>query len=84
MKKSILLLLISIFYQSVLAQKEGYWDKDRATTKEITVSARDKIIVKTDDFPVGTTELIYRITILDENQQLAGSLVSLLKAIPDP
>ena len=84
MKKIILLLLISIFYHSAFAQKEGYWDKERATTKEITVLAGEKMIVKSDDFPVGTTELIYRITILDENQQLAGSLVSLLKAIPDP
>ena len=73
-----------MFCQSVCAQQDGYWDKDRATTKEIVVTARDRIVVKTDDFPVGTTELIYRITILDDNQQLAGSLVSVLKAIPDP
>lgn len=78
------MLLISIFYQSVFAQKEGYWDKERATTKEIIVSARDRIVIKTDDFPIGTTELIYRITLLDDNQQLAGSLVSVLKSIPDP
>lgn len=78
------MLFISIFYQSAFAQKEGYWDKDRATTKEIIVSARDRIMVKTDDFPIGTTELIYRITLLDDNQQLAGSLVSVLKSIPDP
>ena len=84
MKKIIALLFISIFYQSIFAQKDGYWDKERATTKEIIVSARDRVIVKTDDFPIGTTELIYRITLLDENQQLASSLVSLLKAIPDP
>jgi hypothetical protein len=49
--------------------------KERATTKEIVVSARDRIVIKTDDFPVGTTELIYRITLLDDNQQMAGSLV---------
>jgi hypothetical protein len=83
-KKIVSLLFISIFYQSAIAQKDGYWDKDRATTKEISVSARERIVVKTDDFPVGTTELIYRITILDENQQMASSLVSVLKAIPDP
>jgi hypothetical protein len=59
-------------------------DKERATTKEIVVSARDRIVIKTDDFPVGTTELIYRITLLDDNQQMAGSLVSVLKSIPDP
>jgi tetratricopeptide (TPR) repeat protein len=83
-KKIVVLLFISIFYQSAFAQKDGYWDKDRAATKEIIVSARDRIVVKTDDFPIGTTELIYRITLLDDNQQLAGSLVSVLKSIPDP
>jgi hypothetical protein len=41
--------------------------------------ARDRIVIKTDDFPVGTTELIYRITLLDDNQKIANSLVSLLK-----
>jgi hypothetical protein len=83
-KKVYLLLFISICFQSVQAQKEGYWDKERAMTKEILVSARDRIVVKSDDFPVGTTELIFRITLLDNNQQMAGSLVSVLKAIPDP
>ncbi len=84
MKKIILGLLISFFYQSAFAQKTGYWDKERATYKEISVSARDRIIVETDDFPAGTTELIYRITLLDDNQQMASSLVSVLKSIPDP
>ncbi|MBA0883071.1 tetratricopeptide repeat protein [Flavobacterium undicola] len=84
MKKIILVLLISIFYQSVFAQKSGYWDKERATSKEIVVSARDRIIIETDDFPAGTTELIYRITLLDDNQQMTSSLVSVLKSIPDP
>jgi hypothetical protein len=83
-KKIVLLLFVSIFYQSGFAQKDGYWDKDRSTTKEIIVSARNRIVIKTDDFPIGTTELIYRITLLDDNQQLAGSLISLLKSIPDP
>ncbi|MFM2368942.1 MAG: hypothetical protein RL619_1242, partial [Bacteroidota bacterium] len=55
-----------------------------ATTEEISVSARDRIIIKTQDFPEGTTEVVYRITLLDKNQQIAGSLVSVLKAIPDP
>jgi hypothetical protein len=56
----------------------------KSHNKEIVVSARDRIVIKTDDFPVGTTELIYRITLLDDNQQMANSLVSVLKAIPDP
>lgn len=78
------MLFVSIFYQAVCAQKTGYWDKERATYKEIVLSARDRIIVETDDFPAGTTELIYRITLLDDNQQMASSLVSVLKSIPDP
>lgn len=68
----------------LFAQKVGYWDKERSTTKEVVVSARDRILIKIDDLPTGTTEVIYRITILDNNQQMANSLVSVLKAIPDP
>jgi tetratricopeptide (TPR) repeat protein len=83
-KKIIALLTISLFCPAVFAQQDGYWDKERAITKEVVVSARDRIVIKTDDFPVGTTELIYRITLLDDNQQMAGSLVSVLKSIPDP
>ena len=83
-QKITLIIVTIISFQSVFAQKDGYWDKTRATTEEITVSARDRIIIKTQDFPEGTTEVVYRITLLDKNQQMAGSLVSVLKAIPDP
>ncbi len=72
------------FGANSFAQQDGYWDKDRSTVKEIVASARDRIIVKSEDLPVGTTEIVYRITVLDQNQQLANSLISLLKAIPDP
>ncbi|HEY6141905.1 MAG TPA: tetratricopeptide repeat protein [Flavobacterium sp.] len=77
-------LFISILSNSIFAQKDGYWDKERAFKKEIVVSARDRIIIKTDDLPVGTTEVVFRITLLDGNQQMASSLVSVLKSIPDP
>ncbi|WP_035671952.1 M48 family metallopeptidase [Flavobacterium sp. 83] len=83
-KNFIALFLFLIATNAVFSQKDGYWDKARATTEEILVSARDRIIIKTQDFPEGTTEVIYRITLLDKNQQMAGSLVSVLKAIPDP
>lgn len=83
-KKILFVLFISISTGSVFAQKDGYWDKERAFKKEIVVSARDRIIIKTDDLPVGTTEVVFRITLLDENQQMASSLVSVLKSIPDP
>jgi hypothetical protein len=83
-KNFIVLILFLITINTVFSQKDGYWDKARATTEEISVSARDRIIIKTQDFPEGTTEVVYRITLLDKNQQMAGSLVSVLKAIPDP
>jgi tetratricopeptide (TPR) repeat protein len=83
-KKLLLVFLISISFQAVFAQQDGYWDKERASTKEIVVSARNRIVIKTEDLPVGTTEVVYRITLLDENQQMASSLVSVLKSIPDP
>lgn len=84
MNKIVFLLLSSIFFQLGFAQQDGYWDKDRSTTMEIIVAARDRVVIKTDDFPIGTTELIYRITLLDDNQKMASSLVSVLKSIPDP
>ena len=84
LKKIVLLLFISISTTSVFAQKDGYWDKERAFNKEIVVSARERIVVKTEDLPVGTTEVVFRITLLDQNQQMANSLVSVLKSIPDP
>jgi hypothetical protein len=84
-KKSFIFLMLSLLaIQTVFSQKDGYWDKARATTEEISVSARERIIIKTQDFPEGTTEVVYRITLLDKNQQMAGSLVAVLKAIPDP
>jgi tetratricopeptide (TPR) repeat protein len=69
---------------SLSAQQTGYWDKSRVTAKEITLGAGNRITVKSEDFPKGTTEIIYRITLLDDNQQLVTSLVSLLKSVPDP
>lgn len=84
MKTYFCTLFIFIFSHSLSAQQTGYWDKIRVTTKEITLGAGNRITVKSEDFPKGTTEIIYRITLLDDNQQLASSLVSLLKSVPDP
>ena len=82
-KNIIPFILITVSFNT-FAQKDGYWDKDRATTKEIIAYARDRVTLKTEDLPVGTTEIVYRITLLDENQEMSNSLVSVLKAIPDP
>lgn len=84
MKTNKILILSILFSNLLFSQKDGFWDKERATTKEVTVSAGEKIILKTEELPVGTTELIYRITLLNESQKLTNSLASVLKSIPDP
>ncbi len=84
MKTHIFNYFILFFTLSLSAQQTGYWDKTRVTAKEITLGAGNRIVIKSEDFPKGTTEIIYRITLLDDNQQLASSLVSLLKSVPDP
>lgn len=82
MKKIALLFLFT--FQLIAQSPQGFWDKDRITSKEITVSAGNKITIKSEDFPIGTTEIVYRITLLDENQKMTSDLASVLKAIPDP
>lgn len=77
-------ILLLVFSVNSSAQEGGYWDKARATTKQVVISARNRIVIPTDELPAGTTEVVFRITLLDENQQMANSLVSVLKAIPDP
>lgn len=82
MRKNILLLLfISTFS---FAQQNGYWDNQRATTKEISLSAGKRILIKSEDLPIGTTEFVYRISLLNDTQNVSSSLVSILKSIPDP
>lgn len=80
-KKYLFFLLLTI---QTFSQQNGFWDKQRAFTKQLTLKAGKRIVVHIEDMPEGTTEVVYRITLLDENQQMANSLVSLLKAIPDP
>ena len=84
MNKIVYIVSALLFSISSFSQKEGFWDKERATTKEIKLSAGKRALIKTEDLPIGTTEFVYRITILDETQKLTSSLVSVLKAIPDP
>lgn len=79
-----LIFVLLLITTLACAQTDGYWDKERATSKQVVVKARDRIIIPLDALPEGTTEIVYRITLLDENQQLSSSLVSILKAIPDP
>ena len=83
MQNQLIFLLLLTFAFS-FAQTDGYWDKERATSKQVLVTARKRVIIPVEELPIGTTEIVYRITLLDENQQLSNSLVSILKAIPDP
>lgn len=76
--------LFIIISQLTFAQKDGYWDNERATNKEIILEAGKRILIKTQDLPVGTTEFVYRISVLSEGEKLSNSLVSVLKMIPDP
>lgn len=64
--------------------KEGYWDNVRTTNETINLSAGKRTIIKSTELPDGTTEAVFRISLLDDNQKLTSSLVSLLKSIPDP
>lgn len=84
--KGTLSLVILFLSNTVLFSQstEGYWDNIRTTTETISLRAGEKKFIKTADFPTGTTEIVYRITLLDDNQKLSSSLVSVLKAIPDP
>ena len=78
-------VLFALFSSVIFAQsKDGYWDNIRTTSETITLGAGKKKMIKTADFPLGTTEVVYRISILDDNQKISSSLVSVLKAIPDP
>lgn len=78
-------VLFALFSTLVVAQsKDGYWDNIRTTNETITLGAGKKKMIKTADFPLGTTEVVYRISVLDDNQKISSSLVSVLKAIPDP
>ena len=83
-KKTILLLAIAITTLVQAQSKEGYWDNVRTTNETLTLKAGAKKYIKSADLPPGTTEIVYRISLLDNNQKISGSLVSILKAIPDP
>lgn len=69
---------------SFAQNNEGFWDNSRSTNETVILNAGKRKMVKTYDFPAGTTEVVYRITLLDDNQKISSSLVSLLKSIPDP
>lgn len=84
MKYLLFSAVLSCFSVSFAQDKQGFWDNSRSTNETVSLNAGKRKVIKTYDFPVGTTEVVYRISILDDNQKITSSLVSLLKAIPDP
>ena len=56
MKKILALLL---FTTLTFAQKDGFWDKERAFTKEIKLSSGNRTLVKIDDLPEGASEFVF-------------------------
>jgi hypothetical protein len=63
---------------------DAFWDTKRATTETIKVKAGESLVYKSEDLPTGTTEVLYRIKIVETNSKITESLVSVLKSIPDP
>ena len=62
MKKIFLFLLIT---KISFAQKDGFWDKERAFTKEVKLSSGNRTLVKIDDLPEGASEFVFRISLID-------------------
>lgn len=80
--KLVALLFLTAFFS--YAQQDGFWDKERAFTKEIKLGSGNRVVVKIDDLPEGASEFVYRISLIDENSKITSSLASVLKMIPDP
>jgi len=80
--KLVALLFLTTFFS--YAQQDGFWDKERAFTKEIKLGSGNRVVVKIDDLPEGASEFVYRISLIDENSKITNSLASVLKMIPDP
>ena len=80
--KLVALLFLTAFFS--YAQQDGFWDKERAFTKEIKLGSGNRVVFKIDDLPEGASEFVYRISLIDENSKITNSLASVLKMIPDP
>ena len=84
MKVTINVVFLFVFSSFFAQNTEGYWDTMRATSETVVLKAGERKIIKTNNLPEGTSEVVYRFSILDDNQKITSSLVSVLKAIPDP
>lgn len=85
MKIRLFSLLLFYYAFHLQAQNtQGYWDKERSTYKEKIIYAGERYWIRSDELPVGTTEIVYRITLLEEDQKIISGLADVLAIIPDP
>jgi tetratricopeptide (TPR) repeat protein len=78
------LLFYAIVSIAFSQNTDSYWDTKRASAETVKVKAGESLVFKSADLPIGTTEVLYRIKIIETNSKITESLVSILKSIPDP
>ncbi|WP_264520921.1 hypothetical protein [Flavobacterium sp. N1994] len=78
----LIIALSTLFTIGTFAQSEdGYWDQERKTEKEIPLADHKRKWLRAE-IPTGTTQLVYRVSFLDENGQLRSSLSSTIGSLP--
>lgn len=84
MERNFLFLFLILLSQSIFCQNStGYWDKSRSIYKEVKLSAGQRTWHRID-IPLGTTQVVARITMLGKSQKITKSLTDLLINIPGP
>ncbi len=84
MKNSLFIIIFYFILKSTvfLAQNsEGYWDYERAIEKHIPLEdgERKGTLV---NLPKGTTQIIYRVSFLSENENITRTISSTLSSVP--
>jgi hypothetical protein len=81
MKNTFLILFIYFIHQFSTAQQIGKWDTTKAFYQKIELSAKQKKVIAIN-IPKGSTELLYRITVADAEENISKSLASLMSNVP--
>ncbi len=79
---SALIFILIFSLDSVAQSTENYWDYQHEFYQEIKISSSGKTWYRIGPFPEGTIEVMYRITVLDVNQNMIDKLSSLMSKIP--
>lgn len=84
MKQLSLFLLITLLFQFALSQNStGYWDQLRSQKKAFRLQANTRQLFELG-IPYGTTELIYRVTVLPTNKEITNSIADLAGSFKTP